>query len=406
MSNHSIESGLQAIARGEMVVLIDDHGERRERGMPCEGDVVMAAEHVSADAVNFMATHARGLVCVAMPVDRVEQLGLALMPRRNSGTRRAWFTVSVEAREGVSTGISAADRARTIEVLANPHATPDDLVSPGHVFPLRAWTGGVLARPGDAEAGVDLARMAGCQPSAAMCQVLTAEGAAAGGDELEEFARAHGLQVVRLSDLVRWRMEREVFVECVRESLVDTDHGPFTLRIYKNLLDGRHHPVLTAGELSGQPDVLVRIHSQCLTGDVFHSARCDCGEQLDAALSAIADRGQGALIYLRQEGRGIGLVNKIKAYALQDRGKDTVEANLALGFVPDMREYVVGAQILAHLQVKSVALITNNPRKIDGLSQFGVEVSGRVAIEMAANAANRGYLATKKAKLGHLLENV
>ncbi|GMV39308.1 MAG: riboflavin biosynthesis protein RibBA [Myxococcales bacterium] len=405
MSN-SIEAGLQAIGRGELVVLIDDHGERREQGASIEGDLVVAAEHVTPDIVNFMATHARGLVCVAMTPERVERFGLALMPRRNSASRRAWYTVSVEAREGVSTGISAADRARTIEVLADDDAGPDDLVSPGHVFPMRSWKGGSLARPGDAEAAVDLARYAGCRPVAALCQVLTADGAAAGPQELERFAEEHGLQVVRISELVRWRMEREIFVECVQEAPVETEHGPFVLRVYQNKLDGRYHPVMTRGDLQGQAKVLVRIHSQCLTGDVFHSLRCDCGEQLDSAMSAIAERGVGALIYLRQEGRGIGLVNKLKAYGIQDRGKDTVEANLELGFVPDLREYVVGAQILSHLGVESVCVITNNPRKIDGLGQFGVKVAGRVPIEMEANATNRHYLATKKAKLGHLLEHV
>lgn len=406
MNIRTIEAGLAAIARGDMVVLIDDHGERREQGASVEGDLVIAGQHVTADVVNFMATHARGLVCVAMPPERVEQLGLALMPRRNSAARRSWFTVSVEAREGVSTGISAADRARTIEVLADEDATADDLVSPGHVFPLRAWKGGSLARAGDAEAAVDLARMAGCRPVAALCQILNADGSAAGAAELERFAADHGLEAVRISDLVRSRMEREIFVECVQETPVETEHGPFLLRIYQNKLDGRFHPVMVAGDVQAKKDVLVRIHSQCLTGDVFQSLRCDCGEQLDWSMRAIAERGEGALIYLRQEGRGIGLVNKLKAYGLQDRGKDTVEANLELGFVPDMREYVVGAQILSHLGVESVSVITNNPLKIDGLSQFGVKVAGRVPIEVEANANNRHYLATKKAKLGHLLENV
>jgi 3,4-dihydroxy 2-butanone 4-phosphate synthase/GTP cyclohydrolase II len=406
MNTHSIEEAVAAIGRGEMVVLIDDQGERREHGHSAEGDVVCAAEHATADVVNFMATHARGLVCVALTPERVEQLQLALLPRRNSGARRSWFTVSVEATEGVSTGISAADRARTIEVLVADDARPDDLVSPGHVFPVRTWKGGVLARGGDAEAAVDLATLAGKRPAAAMCQVLTDDGAVAGAADLVKFGERHGLKVVRLSDLVRYRMEHEMFVECAAKSEVETEHGTFMLRVYQNRLDGRYHPVLTCGELDGQEDVLVRIHSQCLTGDVFHSMRCDCGEQLDEALRLIAERGKGALIYLRQEGRGIGLVNKLKAYALQDKGKDTVEANLELGFVADLREYVVGAQMLNHMGVASVSLITNNPKKIDGLSQFGVRVSGRVPIEIQANEANRSYLATKKAKLGHLLENV
>ena len=406
MKTHTIEEGIAAIARGEMVILIDDHGDRREHGGSVEGDLVIAAEEATADAVNFMATHGRGLVCLAITQAQADKLGLALLPRRNSSAGRAWFTVSVEARDGVSTGISAADRARTIEAAIDDESTPEDLVSPGHVFPMRAWNGGVLARTGDAEAAVDLAQLAGRKPAAALCQILNADGAVAGVEDLVRLGQEQGLAVVRLSDLVRYRMEREVFIECIAETPVETAHGEFSLRIYKNRLDGRSHPVLVRGDVSEQEGVLVRIHSQCLTGDVFHSARCDCGEQLDESLAAIAEKGRGVLIYLRQEGRGIGLVNKLKAYALQDRGKDTVEANIELGFVADMREYVVGAQILRHLGTRSVCVITNNPLKIDGLSQFGIKVKGRVPIEMTANESNRQYLRTKKAKLGHLLENV
>ncbi|MBD3370191.1 bifunctional 3,4-dihydroxy-2-butanone-4-phosphate synthase/GTP cyclohydrolase II [Candidatus Fermentibacteria bacterium] len=391
---------VDAIRRGEMVIVVDD--ENREN----EGDLVIAAEKCDADSVNFMAKEARGLICLSMERESLESLGIHEMVPRNTSLHNTAFMVSIDAAEGTTTGISAADRARTIAVAIDPESRPEDLVRPGHVFPLAARDGGVLARTGHTEAAVDLARLAGLTPAGVICEIMKDDGTMARLDDLESFARKHSLLVTSVEELVRYRMKREVQVSLVAETVLPTDFGTFALKIYQDDLTGQLHSALVKGDPEGGKDVLVRVHSQCLTGDVFGSRRCDCGEQLHEAMKMVQREGTGVILYMSQEGRGIGLANKIKAYHLQDHGLDTVQANEELGFPPDLRDYGTGAQILADLGLTSIRLMTNNPRKIVGLSGYGLEVKERVGLEVSPRKENIGYLRTKKEKLGHLLEGV
>ncbi|HJQ73890.1 MAG TPA: bifunctional 3,4-dihydroxy-2-butanone-4-phosphate synthase/GTP cyclohydrolase II [Gaiellaceae bacterium] len=390
----SIEEAVEDIRNGKMVVVVDD--PEREN----EGDLVAAAQFATADAVNFMATHARGLICLCLTADRCEELGLPPMTQRNEARLGTAFTVSVEAREGVTTGISAADRAHTIHVAIDPASTPHDLVQPGHVFPLRARDGGVLVRAGQTEAAVDLARLAGLVPAGVVCEIMNEDGTMARVPDLVPYCERHGLRMITVADLIEYRRRTEKLVERVVTVQLPTEYGLFTATAFRETLTGRDHLALVLGELG--EDVLVRVHSECLTGDVFHSLRCDCGEQLEAALAAIAAEGRGVLLYMAQEGRGIGLLNKLKAYELQDQGADTVEANEQLGFKPDLRDYGIGAQILLDLGLKSIRPITNNPRKMIGLEGYGISLGERVPIVQPTHDENAGYLRTKREKLGHL----
>lgn len=391
-----VEKAIDAIRAGKMVIVVDD--EDREN----EGDLVMAAELVTPEAINFMVRHARGLVCVPLSSERADALQLPLMVEADAGSMKTAFTVSVDAR-GVHTGISAEERARTVRVLADPNSRPEDLVRPGHIFPLRAKDGGVLRRAGHTEAAVDLARLAGLQPAGLICEIMNADGTMARLPQLEVFAAEHGLLLLTVQDLIRYRLARERLVRRVAEATLPTRYGTFRLLGYESEVDREPHVALVKGEVAGQQDVLVRVHSECLTGEVFGSYRCDCGPQLEAALRQIEAEGRGVLVYMRQEGRGIGLLNKIRAYALQEDGLDTVEANLSLGFPPDLRDYGIGAQILADLGLSSIRLLTNNPRKIVGLEGYGLRVVERVPLEVPANPSNHRYLETKRTKLGHLL---
>ncbi|MEI6633872.1 MAG: bifunctional 3,4-dihydroxy-2-butanone-4-phosphate synthase/GTP cyclohydrolase II [Chlamydiota bacterium] len=393
----SIEDALKDIAAGRLVIVTDD--EDREN----EGDFVMAAEKATPEAVNFMATHGRGLICVSAPGDRIDALRLKQMVQSNTSLFGTPFTESIDCIHGATTGISAFDRAETVRAFADPRRGPDDFARPGHVFPLRARDGGVLRRAGHTEASVDLARLAGFYPAGMLCEIMAEDGSMAKLPALLRLAERFGLKVVTVNALIRHRMTREKQVQCTARTALPTLRGPFELRLYECVLDGKHHLALVRGEVSGKSDVLVRVHSECLTGDVFGSLRCDCGEQLKLSLQRIAEEGIGVVLYMRQEGRGIGLVNKLKAYALQDGGLDTVEANEHLGFPPDPRDYGIGAQILADLGLNRIRLLTNNPRKIVGLEGYGLEVSERVPITVGATEHNEGYLRTKKEKLGHLL---
>jgi len=380
-----------------MVIVADD--EDREN----EGDLTLAAAKVTPAAINFMATHGRGLICVPMTGDRLDRLDLPPMVSKNTAAFETAFAVSVEAKHGVSTGISARDRCRTIQALVDPATRPTDLARPGHIFPLRAREGGVLTRTGQTEAAVDLARLAGLSPAGVICEIMNPDGTMARRADLARFAGRHQLLMITIKDLIAYRMRYERLVTQVAEIALPTRYGPFTGRLYRSHIDGKHHLALVMGEVpTGQP-VLVRVHSECLTGDVLGSLRCDCGMQLDRALALIAQEGRGVLLYLRQEGRGIGLVNKLRAYELQDHGVDTVEANVQLGFKPDLREYGVGAQILVDLGLSKIRLLTNNPRKIIGLEGFGLEVVERVPLVTAPTPSNRAYLETMRQKLGHLI---
>src|SRR5437870_441553 len=394
-----VEGALEDVRQGKFVVVVDDADRENE------GDLVIAAQFATPDAINFMATHARGLICLCLTPERCDELGLHPMTEHNRAPLGTDFTVSIEAREGVTTGISAADRSRTIQVAIHPESKPDDLVQPGHVFPLRARPGGVLERTGQTEASVDLARLAGLTPAGVVCEVMNEDGTMARVRDLIPYCERHGLKLVTVADLIAYRSRHERIVERTTSVRLPTAYGEFTAVAFREKLTGKHHVALVKGEVEGAENVLVRVHSECLTGDVFHSLRCDCGEQLEQALERIASEERGVLLYMAQEGRGIGLLNKLRAYELQENGLDTVEANLELGFAPDMRDYGIGNQILADLGLTTVRILTNNPKKIIGIEGFGVEVVEQVPIETEPTAENARYLATKRDKLGHKLHH-
>jgi 3,4-dihydroxy 2-butanone 4-phosphate synthase/GTP cyclohydrolase II len=395
----SIEEAIEDIREGKMVVVCD--AEDREN----EGDLTMAAQFVTPDAINFMATHGRGLICLALTGERCDELGLDLMAAKNESPFQTAFTVSVEAREGITTGISAHDRAHTVQVAIDPSSRPHDLVQPGHIFPLKAKDGGVLERTGQTEAAVDLARLAGLNPSGVICEVMNDDGTMARVPDLERYCAKHGLMMVTVADLIAYRRQHDKLIERVVEAGLPTKFGDFNVVGFRSLVDDKHHVAMVKGEVAGEEDVLVRVHSECLTGDVFHSLRCDCGQQLEDALARIEQEGRGVLLYLAQEGRGIGLLNKLRAYRLQEEGLDTVDANMKLGLPADLRDYGIGAQILVDLGLSSIRLLTNNPKKIVGLEGYGLTVTDQIPIEHAPGEHNRDYLRAKKDRLGHMLHH-
>jgi 3,4-dihydroxy 2-butanone 4-phosphate synthase/GTP cyclohydrolase II len=397
----SVEHGLEAIRAGKMIIVVDD--ENREN----EGDLTMAASKVTPEAINFMVKHGRGLVCLALTPERLDELEIPLEVADNSSRRETAFCVSIDVKAGTSTGVSAADRAATIRSAIASETRPRDLARPGHVFPLRARSGGVLVRSGHTEASVDLARIGGLYPAGVICEVMNEDGTMARVPELTKFARKHGLLMITIADLIRYRMRTEGLVRQIAKAALPTEYGDFTIYAYDNRVDGQTHVALVRGDLGDGRDVMVRVHSRCLTGDVFHSMRCDCGAQLDTAMKRIAQEGRGVLLYLHQEGRGIGLANKLRAYELQDQGLDTVEANERLGFKPDQRDYGIGAQILRDLGVRTMRLLTNNPRKFIGLEGYGLAVAESLPLEITPIVeSTRKYLKTKKEKLGHKLSGV
>jgi 3,4-dihydroxy 2-butanone 4-phosphate synthase/GTP cyclohydrolase II len=395
----TVEEAIDDIRAGRMVVVVD--AADREN----EGDLTIAAQFATPEAIAFMAKEGRGLICLCLTGERCDELGLRQMTERNETPYGTAFTVSIEAREGITTGISAQDRARTIQVAIDPSRTRDDIVEPGHVFPLRARAGGVLERTGQTEAAVDLARLAGLNAAGVICEIMKDDGTMARVPDLIEFCREHGLRMVTVADLIEHRRRHEKLVQREIAVRLPTAYGEFTAVLFRETLTGKQHIALVNGDVDGAQDVLVRVHSECLTGDVFHSARCDCGEQLDAALELIAAEPRGVLLYMAQEGRGIGLLNKLKAYELQEGGLDTVDANLALGFAADEREWGIGNQILADLGLTTIRLLTNNPKKVSGLAAFGLQVVEQVPIEVQPNSENRRYLAAKRDKLGHRLHH-
>jgi 3,4-dihydroxy 2-butanone 4-phosphate synthase / GTP cyclohydrolase II len=394
---NTIDSVITDLQKGRMVIVVDDADRENE------GDLIMAGQFVTPADVNFMAKYGRGLICVPTTSERLQQLGIERMVRQNRETFKTDFQVSVDATRGITTGISAADRAATIRIMSDPTAVPDDLVAPGHVFPLRARLGGVLQRAGHTEAAVDLVQLAGCRPIGVICEIMSEDGSMARLPELKKFARKHKLKICTIADLIEFRRTREKLVERVEVVKLPTEFGDFDLHLYRSKLDGQHHIALVCGDVMGKKNVLVRVHSECLTGDVFGSRRCDCGPQLHQAMRQVAEAGLGVIVYMRQEGRGIGLAPKIKAYKLQEQGYDTVEANQQLGFSMDLREYGLGAQILAEMGLQTIRLLTNNPRKIVGLEGYGLRITQQVPIRVKANPHNAHYLKTKRDKMGHLL---
>jgi len=395
----TVEAAIEDIRQGKMVVVCDD--EDREN----EGDLTLAAQFATPEAINFMAKEGRGLICLALTPDRCDELGLDLMAAKNESPFETAFTVSIEAREGVTTGISAHDRAHTIQVAIDPGSRPRDVVQPGHVFPLKAKRGGVLERVGQTEAAVDLARLAGLNPAGVICEIMNDDGTMARVDDLVDYCRRHDLKMITVADLVAYRRRHDKLVERVVSTGLPTAFGDFEVFGYRSLVDDKHHVAMVKGDVQGAEDVLVRVHSECLTGDVFHSLRCDCGEQLESALAMIEEAGKGVLLYLAQEGRGIGLLNKLKAYKLQEEGLDTVDANLKLGLPADLRDYGIGAQILSDLGLSSIRILTNNPKKIIGLEGYGLSVTGQVPIQPTPNPHNEAYLRAKRDRMGHTLHH-
>jgi 3,4-dihydroxy 2-butanone 4-phosphate synthase/GTP cyclohydrolase II len=395
----TVEEAIEDIRRGRMVVVVDD--ENREN----EGDLTIAAQFVTPEAINFMSKEGRGLICLALTPERCDELGLDLMAAKNESAFATPFTVSIEAREGVTTGISAHDRARTIQVAIDPSSSPRDLVQPGHVFPLKARAGGVLERTGQTEAAVDLARLAGLNPAGVICEVMNDDGTMARVRDLGPYCERHDIRMITVADLIAYRRQHDKLVERVVSTGLPTAFGEFVAIGYRSLIDNKHHVALVKGDVAGKSDVLVRVHSECLTGDVFHSLRCDCGEQLSSALTMIEREGAGVLLYLSQEGRGIGLLNKLRAYKLQEEGLDTVDANLRLGLPADLRDYGIGAQILSDLGLTSIRILTNNPKKISGMSGYGLSVTDQLPIEHLPNRHNEAYLRAKRDRLGHILHH-
>lgn len=393
----SIESVIADMRKGRTVIVVDDADRENE------GDLIIAAQHVTPASVNFMARYGRGLICVPTTSERLQQLGIERMVRQNRENFRTDFQVSVDAAKGITTGISAADRAKTIQIMADPTAVPEDLVQPGHVFPLRARPGGVLQRAGHTEAAVDLAELAGCRPIGVLCEILNDDGTMARLPQLFKFAKKHKLKICTIEDLIHFRRTREKLVERVETVNMPTEYGNFDLHLYRSKVDGQHHVALVRGNVAGHKNVLVRVHSECLTGDVFGSCRCDCGPQLHQAMRQVAKAGRGVIVYMRQEGRGIGLAPKIKAYKLQEQGYDTVEANEKLGYGMDLREYGLGAQILVDLGLKTIRLLTNNPKKVVGLEGYGLKITEQMPIRVKPNPHNERYLKVKREKMGHLL---